>query len=525
MTLETYNNNIINQSELEIRTESLIESLQFYVLFSKIEQLSFYEYDYELNTYKYSFSVDHKSKYIVPLDDNFLDSEFSFIIEKNNTIYGMIVSDKMPQSDRILNEILEKVKDTLEKKSTLLKQFLLSESPLDVFIITDENSIEFAKKLQTSLDILMNVNIKIETTVSSIVDSLKEKTKKSILIYTVDNDSLLKTDSETLNLLNEFLFVIGPNDFNISLYCGHLNVYKYLSKEEFIPEGLKKDIIDTKGKIQNKYINKNKIIAISGISGGIGVTTIAMNVANMIAKANSDKNVLYIELSKTKAISNLFLSGNPLPKKTIIDLVNSGEKSIEKSLENGLEKIRENFYSINGIQKHIDSDYLEQDVFIEKFLEYISKVSDDFNYIIIDTGEADAGVLNSTMYDIVNELWILTEMSLPQISKLKTFFSLMKRAGLKDKLTFLVNRYDSVNAISVSDVTSILNTANEDHLNFDYKIPNDYKTLGHCWSYCELVSLTNNDSIFVKKLEKILSDKNFLNSSSLTKKSRSWLPF
>lgn len=153
---------------------------------------------------------------------------------------------------------------------------------------------------------------------------------------------------------------------------------------------------------------------------------------------------------------------------------------------------------------------MEQDIFIEKLLGYISKISEEFNFVIIDTGEANARALNTTIYDISNELWILTEMSLPHISKLKTFFSLMKRAGLKDKLTFLVNRYDSVNAISVSDVESILNTTNEEHLNFEFKIPNDYNILGHCWNYCELASQTFPKSIFIERLNKILLSKHLI---------------
>ena len=102
----------------------------------------------------------------------------------------------------------------------------------------------------------------------------------------------------------------------------------------------------------------------------------------------------------------------------------------------------------------------------------------------------------------------------------------MKRAGLKDKLTFLVNRYDSENAISVSDVTAILNTANEDNLNFDFKIPNDYKTLGHCWNYCELASNTHKESTFIKKLKDILLSRDLIEQIvEKKKKSKSLFKF
>jgi cellulose biosynthesis protein BcsQ len=527
MTLDNYQIKINGQRELELKNESLVEVLKFYVLFSEASELSFFEYDYEFNNFNYSYSVTKDSKFIKEFDDvTCYDNDISIVLEENDTIYAKICFDKFPGTSDIVQDLFDKTLELLHKRFALQKELRSKESKLDIYIISDEKSKSFATQISQSMHVLLNANIFIESSILSITNLLKEKTKKSILIYTIEDEKLLNLEKKTLETLNEFLVVIGPSDYNLSLFCGHLNVYNYLSKNDFLPEQLKTIIEEISHKVQNKYVNKNKIIALSGIAGGIGTTTISMNIANILAKKNADKNVLYIDLSETKSISNLFLEQNPLPKKTIIDLVNSAEYDIDLNLESGLVKIRENFYSINGIQKHIDGDFLEQEVFIEKFLEYISRVSETFNFIIIDTGEANASILKSTIYDIANELWIITEMSLPHISKLKTFFSLMRRAGLKDKLTFLVNRYNSENAISVSDVTSILNTANEDNLKFDLKIPNDYVTLGHCWNYCELASNTHPKSTFVKKLEEILQDRDFFKEEVVHESSsKSWLSF
>ncbi len=527
MTLDTYQIKIAEKKELDIRNENLIEVLKFYILFSDVTELSFFEYNYELNNFIYNFSVNKDENFIKEIESNDVyKNDITVVLEEDDTIYGMIAFDNFPGTSEVIKDLFKKTVELLNKRFKLQSELLSQESKLDIFIISDKSSNSFADKISKSLNILLNANIYIKETISSIINQLKEKTKKSIIIYTVNDESILDIDKNILEGLNEFLIVIGPSDYNLSLFCGHLNVYNYLSKDEFLPEQLKNIIEELMHQVQNKYINKNKIIAVAGISGGVGTTTISMNMANILAKKNSDKNILYIDLSSTKAISNLFLEQNPLPSKTIIDLVNSDQYDIELNLEHGLVRIRENFYSINGIQKHIDSDFLEQDVFIEKFLEYISRISEKFNFIIIDTGEATASALNSTIYDISNELWILTEMSLPHISKLKTFFSLMRRAGLKEKLTFLVNRYDSANAISVADVSSILNTTNEDNLNFDFKIPNDYATLGHCWNYCELATETYPKSIFVKKLEEILLDRNFFKEDiQLNNNKSSWFNF
>lgn len=523
MTLDTYQLKLTEQREIEILNENLVEVLKFYVLFSKIDTLSFFEFNYELNSYKYLFTVDSKDKIIdKSKEDDIYNNKYSIIIEEQDTIYGMITFDKDPGISDITKELFNKIIILLKKRLKIQKDLLSQDATLEIYIISDQQSYNFAKKLYENLNIITNANIRLESTIVSITKEINKKVTKSILIYTIDDDTLLKLDEDFLHI-NEFLIVIGPSDYNLSLYCGHLDVFKYLSKENFLPEQLKNTIMQIRNKIQNKNINQSDIIAISGIAGGIGTTTIAMNTADLISQKNPNKNILFIDLSKTKAISNLFLDKNPLPKKTIIDLVNSSEFDIEKNLENGLVKIRENFYAINGIQKHIDSDILDHESFSQKLLEYINNISRKFNYIIIDIGEANATPLNSTIYDISNNLWLLTEMSLPHISKLKTFFSLMKRAGLKDKLTFIVNRYDSVNAISVSDVESILNTTNDDHLSFNLKIPNDYKTLGYCWNYCELATTISKNSKFVKKLQELLVMQKLIKATKKTEiAKKSW---
>ncbi len=518
MTLDSFQHTIKEQREIELQVENLEEVLKYYVMLTGISELSYYEYDYKLNSFVYNFSVDSINKKTLSEPPEALGGfEYTLIIEEDDVTYGMIGFNDDPQVSEVATKTFERIKNILKKIFNLKKELISQDLRFDIFIITDEETLQFAKNLQKNLDVILNAEITINKSIVPILNQLKQKSRKSIIIYTVHDDKLLKHDENLLNT-NDFLIVIGPNDFDLLLFCGHINVYQYLSIDDFVPEKIRKIIGATKYELQNKYENKNNIIGIAGISGGVGTTTIAMNTADLIAKNCPDENVLFIDLSKTKAISNLFLTQNPIPKKTIIDLINSNKFDLEDNLENGLEKVRENFYSINGIQKHIDSDYMEQNIFIEKLLEYISKMSEKFNYVIIDVGMANANKLNTTIYDIVNELWLLSDMSLPHISKLKTFFSLMKRAGLKEKLTFLVNRYDdTINSISVSDVEAILNTSVDDKVNFDFKIPHDYKTLGHCWNYCELASQTNPKSKFIEQIERILISKEFYESGKKAK--------
>ncbi len=522
MTLDNFEKKLeLNKENSHIHNQ-IFEMLELFTDLANLELISYYKYNYEYNDFFYKFTITtDREKIEEPKGKN---NTYKIILKKNKILYGHIVLYSKLESTPILRKLLKKIRKYLEFQRELEKKLLGSDISFNINLFYDEQLDMFAKNLKAGLEGLFNVDVFMDTSIEKHLSDIKSKDTKHIIVYLIEDEKSIKKYEDAIRYLNEVIIVIGPNDHNLSMYCGKLGIENYIPINEFKAENIKSIIVNTRNNLINKNKYGNKILALSGISGGIGTTTIAMNMSDLLAKQLPNKNILYIDLSTTKAISNLFLENNPLPEKTIIDLINTSEFHLENNLENGLHKIRENFYCITGIQKHIDKEYVEKDIFIEKLLEYISSSSDYFNFIIIDVGIADASNLKSTIYDIVNELWLVTEMNLPHITKVKTFYSLMKRAGLKEKISFIVNRYDSQNAISVSDVTSILNMNSVDKIQFDdFKIPNDYKSLGKCWNYCELASQKAKDSLFIKKLDSILETKNFYNKTKEVKIEKNWL--
>lgn len=522
MELNKYKETIKISSDKNSITEHICEIIELFCDLANMKSVSYYKYHYGYNDYFYEFTLNEHGEHISKPEPS-LEEEKIFL-EDNGIVYGyFLVPQKIP-TNPILNKLLKKMIKYLKKAKELEQKLYGDEIPFNLYLIHDNTLQEEAQTLKSHLKALLNVEIISDTSIEKYLEVLKSKETKHTIVFLINDLQTIQAFEDKIKVLNELIIVIGPNEHAISMYCGRLGIEHYISNNHYKAEDLKAIIVEKRNSLFNKNKWGNKIIALSGISGGIGATTIAMNMSDLITKNIPNKNLLYIDLSTTKAISNLFLEKNPLPEKSIVDLINSNEFNLENNLDNGLVKIRENFYAITGIQKHIDKEFIEKDAFIEKFLEYISASSDYFNFIIIDTGVADASNLKTTVYDIVNELWLITEMTLPHISQLKTFYSLLKRAGLKDKISFIVNRYDSKNAISVNDVTSILNMTSEDKADFDsFKIPNDYTILGKCWNYCELVSQSHKECSFIKKLNTILEDKEFYANTPKEESKKSWL--
>lgn len=508
MNLNDYQEKIEASKIKRSLDEHISELLELFVDLADLDYISFYKFDYEYNVFDYEYTINNHGEIIEKPENT--NKKYKIKIKKNRIIYGYILLNKRIKSKKVLKRLLNKIRNHFHKQRQIEKSLYDADSSFNIYLVYEDNLKNFCENLKSGLKVLFNTDVISTKDITLYSKELKSKDKKHIIIYLVDGQEKIIQDEDIIKNLNELIIVIGPNDHRISMYCGKLGIENYISINEFKAENIKNIVLDTRKQLLTKNRYGNKIIGLTGISGGIGTTTISMNACDLLAKNLPDKNILYIDLTNTKAISNLFLEENPLPEKTIIDLINSSEFNIESNLDNGLIKKTENFYCITGIQKHIDKEYIEKDVFIEKLLEYISSSSDYFNFIVIDLGEADASNLKSTLYDVVNDLWIVTEMSLPHISKLKTFYSLLKRAGLKDKTSFIVNRFDSQNAISISDATSILNMNDDEKKLFnDMKIPNDYQDLGQCWNYCKLATEYAKNSLFVKKLDSILENKGF----------------
>ncbi|RXI43581.1 hypothetical protein CRU99_07050 [Malaciobacter mytili] len=516
----TFSDNTNLQKDYTSKKESLKELFMLFVILNNLDKIAYLKYDSKYNNFEYEFTVNDKE--VLEKDSSLLNSEYSIIFKNNEIIFGKIVFDKNIEDTQITNNLLQKIKTLLQKIFEIEKKVLSQNNLLNIFII-NHNSKDFANNLQSNLNLLLNSEIEIIDSINSIKEKLSLKDSKNIIIYAIENDTQIQEDKNILKEYNEFIIVIGPNNHKISLTCGKLNISNYISYDDFSPELIKDIILNTKYTLVNKTKSNNKILALSGVSGGIGTTTFAMNIADIIAKEQHSKNVLYIDLSTTKAISNLFLTKNPIPEYTIIDLINTNEFNLEKNIKFGLEKIRENFYSINGIQKHIDIDLLQQDIFIEKLIDYILKANEHFNYIIIDIGTADASLLKSTIFDFANEIWIITELNIPHVSTLKTFFNLLKRAGLKEKISVIINRSNSLNQLSTADFDSIMSSSiNGEKLIYE-KFPNDYKVLGKCGSYCELASQIFENSVFIKKLKNLLIQKEFIKENFISKESKNFI--
>jgi cellulose biosynthesis protein BcsQ len=329
----------------------------------------------------------------------------------------------------------------------------------------------------------------------------EQREKTFILIYTVSNIVDIEEIGEDILNSNLTAILIGPDDDDLILCAGKYNVASYVPMSKYTKEGIEQKILDNFQRITKNTKSQSFLSLFVGTTGGTGTTTISTNLANVLSMTNPLKNVLYLDLSTTKAISNIFFS-LPAPKRTIVDFLNIHDYSEESMLNSGLYQIKNNLYIIPGIQSHMDREEIVKEENERKIINLIYQLKNLFDFVIIDGGLAKDSELQIAIEEISDQIFIVTELTTIHISILQTYYELMKKAGWKDKVKIIINREDSQNAISMKDASEILNSKKSKDISFDIHIPNGGNDIRECWNFGKLITSEYPNAKFSKAIKK-----------------------
>jgi cellulose biosynthesis protein BcsQ len=338
------------------------------------------------------------------------------------------------------------------------------------------------------------------------------KNRDVVLLYRVESLNDIEALQSVHFTNNIYMIVIGKEDTEYSLLAGKIGVDKYLSQNDANSEIIRKLIIKSQTVIKKRRGNSN-ISVFTGISGGIGTTSITMNLAKSLSETHPEKNVLFLDFAYTKAISNLFFD-LPQPKKTIIDISSVQNIEMQELFENGLEKLSNNFYFVPGIQKHTDKEELEKPQNIQMFLNFIMFIKEKFDFILIDVGVFEDVDLEIDIQEIADNIFVITEFSIPSMSILKTYIDIIDKSGWYNKTHIIANRSDSFGTVTHEEAKKILSKGLRHNFEIHYSIPNDTIHLRECWNDAELANDLYPDSPFMQSIRDF-SEKFFIKDGAL----------
>ncbi|QSZ41955.1 AAA family ATPase [Sulfurimonas aquatica] len=340
----------------------------------------------------------------------------------------------------------------------------------------------------------------------------RSKNRDIVLIYRVEQLSDIEQLADLHFSNNIYMIVVGKDDIEYSLLAGKIGVDAYLNEEQSNPNSVKELIFKSQSIIKKRR-GKSNISVFTGISGGVGTTTITMNIAKNIAENYPDKNVLFLDFAYTKSVSNLFFE-HVQPNKTIIDIAMLQNLEMEDLFDNGLERYSNNFYFVPGIQKHTDREDLEKPENIQRFLNFINFIKDKFDFILIDVGMFEDVELEIDIQELADSIYVVTEFSIPSMSILKTYIDIIDKSGWYSKTHIIANRSDSFGTVTEEEAKKILSKGLKHQFEVHYSLPNDAMHLRECWNEAKLVHDVYPTSPFMLGIEDMIT-KFFIHDSAL----------
>lgn len=267
----------------------------------------------------------------------------------------------------------------------------------------------------------------------------------------------------------------------------------------------------------SKRNNSGSIISVAGSSGGVGSTTIAVNLAVALAQ-NPDHSVALIDLDLALGDADVFL--DMMPDYTLLDVAQNIGRLDLALLRKSLTKHESGIYLLPRPVQIEDSVEINED----NFQKAMGLLRASFSHLVVDLSKS-YNAIDMAALKASEHILLLTQLDLPCLRNVVRLLSAMEsQEGLKDRVRVVVNR-------SGLDNSQISSQKAEETIARDifWKIPNNYGVVSDCRNNgVPLVKSAPKAAIthsIAKLARKLSGDEGADESVNTKEKKKNWLPF
>jgi len=208
-----------------------------------------------------------------------------------------------------------------------------------------------------------------------------------------------------------------------------------------------------------------KMIAVAGATGGVGCTSIAVNIGCNLA-ANPENSVALVDLDLALGDADVFLDS--IPDYSLLDVTENVARLDFQLLRKSLTKHSSGLYLLPRPVQLQDLTAINPD----SLRKVIGLLRASFTHVVIDTSKSFSEV-DLTAMELVNEVALMVQLDLPCLRNMvRLLMSFQEMDNIRDKVKVVVNRMGLE-----SGQISLKKARESIGRDVFHQIPNDYRTM------------------------------------------------
>ena len=293
--------------------------------------------------------------------------------------------------------------------------------------------------------------------------------------------------------------------------------------KEFLTEPLKvEDLAAALQRVKKQSVGETnanqgcRVITVSGATGGVGTSSIAVNLACSYAQ-NPDNSVVLVDLDVALGDADVFL--DTIPEYTLADVAQNIARLDLTLLKKSLTKHSSGVHLLPRPVQLEDASLITS----ENLQRVIGLLKTSFSHIIIDTSKGFTP-LDMQGMELADDVLMVTQLDLPCLRNVvRLMMTFDDKSALRDKVKIIVNR-----AGQDSGQISLKKAQETIGREIFWQIPNDYRVMVEVRNngvpllqHAPKAGITNSINQLADALGGRQSDN--ADSSDADTKSRSWL--
>jgi pilus assembly protein CpaE len=192
-----------------------------------------------------------------------------------------------------------------------------------------------------------------------------------------------------------------------------------------------------------------KMLVITGNKGGVGATTVAVNLSLALSRVQAERVVL-VDLGRPYPDVGNFLDRESMY--TIFDLIQNQENLDHIFMEKIVQPYEKNLALVHGI-----SDFHDQDnINLEGLKKVFSLLKSRYRWVVVDLSHWLDELFLQVVQDC-DQVLMLLELSVPDLRNLGHLWPLLRNWDqVQEKVKLVVNRYDRSNGLSLSNLQQVI---------------------------------------------------------------------